>query len=188
MAGGVAVPAPTVPDPGSELVRSALGRWPTGVSVVTSRADGEDAGLTVNAFVSISLAPPLLLVSLTHDATTTPVVDRSKRFAVNLLAADQRPLSERFARTVGSAEKFAGVPLHRGLGDLPLLDGALAHLECRVTGAHDAQDHRVFLGAVERVGPLRDAPPLLFFRSQYAEPDAAGHVRLAMGPDPARQR
>ncbi len=162
-----------------------MARWPTGVSVVTTHAGGEDAGLTVNAFLSISLHPPLLLVSLTRDATSTPLLDRSGRFAVNLLAGDQRALSERFAQAVPSEEKFRGVAMRRGLGDVPLLDGALAHLECRVRSAEDVEDHRLFIGAVERVGELRDAPPLLFYRSQYGVPGEDGTVRLPMGPDGA---
>ena len=181
-------PPRTVADVDPNEFRRAMARWPTGVSVVTARSDGEDSGLTVNAFLSVSLAPPTVLVSLSHDATTTPAVERSGRFAVNVLAGGQRELSERFARTVASEEKFRGVPVHRGLGDLPLLDGALAHLECRVRSAVDASDHRLFLGTVERVGPLGDGPPLLFYRSRYGEPGPDGAVRLGTGPDPLRQR
>jgi 3-hydroxy-9,10-secoandrosta-1,3,5(10)-triene-9,17-dione monooxygenase reductase component len=160
-----------------------MGRWPTGVSVVTTRADGEDSGLTVNAFLSIALQPPLVLVSVTRDAASTPLMDRSQRFAVNLLAADQRGISERFALAVPSAQKFHDLPVHRGLGEVALLDGALTHLECSVRSAEDVEDHRLFIGLVERVGPIRDAPPLLFYRSQYALPEAEGSVRLVTGPD-----
>jgi flavin reductase (DIM6/NTAB) family NADH-FMN oxidoreductase RutF len=165
--------------------RRVMGHWPTGVSVVTTRAEGEDAGLTVNAFLSISLHPPLVLVSLTRDATSTPLIDRSGRFAVNLLAWDQRALSERFAQAIPSEQKFQGVPVHRGLRDVPLLDGAVAHLECRVRTAEDSEDHRLFIGAVERIGPIREVPPLLFYRSRYGEPDGTGLVQLATGPEPA---
>jgi|SRR5580692_914128 flavin reductase (DIM6/NTAB) family NADH-FMN oxidoreductase RutF len=168
-----------------QAFRHAMGRWATGVSVVTTHADGLDAGLTVNAFLSISLHPPLVLVSLTRDATSTPLLDRSGRFAVNVLAADQRALSERFALAVPSPEKFQGVAFQRGLGEVPLLDGALARLECRVRSAEDVEDHRLFIGVVERLGPLRDAPPLLFYRAQYGVPASDGIVRLAVGPDGA---
>jgi flavin reductase (DIM6/NTAB) family NADH-FMN oxidoreductase RutF len=163
--------------------RRAMGRWPTGVSVVTTHADGEDAGLTVNAFLSISLAPPLVLVSLTRDATSTPLMDRAGRFAVNLLAAGQRSLSERFALQVPSQEKFEGIPWHRGLGGVPLLDGALTHLECSVRSAQDVEDHRLFIGVVEQVGTLRAEAPLLYHRSQYGVPDAEGWVQLVTTPD-----
>src|SRR5580658_3537627 len=171
------------PDPPE--FRRAMARWPTGVSIVTTRADGQDSGLTVNAFLSITLRPPLVLVSLTKDAASTPLIDRSGRFVVNLLAADQRALSERFALAVPSEEKFHDVPMHRGLGEVPLLDGALVHLECRVRSAEDLEDHRLFVGVVERLGGLRDAPPLLFYRSQYGLPDPEGRVRLPTGPEMA---
>ncbi|MCI4367508.1 MAG: flavin reductase family protein [Thermoplasmata archaeon] len=163
--------------------RRAMARWPTGVSVVTTRADGQDSGLTVNALVSISLHPPLVLVSLTLDAASTPLIDRSGRFAVNFLAADQRALSERFALAVPAEQKFLEVPMHRGLGDVPLLDGAVTYLECRVRSAENVEDHRLFIGAVERLGPVREVPPLLFYHSQYGVQGMDGEVRLPHGPE-----
>lgn len=162
--------------------RSAMGRWATGVSVVTAHAAGHDAGLTVNAFLSVSLRPPVVLVSLTHDADTTPVVESSRRFGISVLASDQRALSERFAETLPSEEKFRGLAVRRGFGEVPLLEGALAHLECRLRSVEVVEDHRLLLGVVERVGPLRDAPPLLFYRSQYAVVAPDGRVSLPVGP------
>ncbi|HXQ79552.1 MAG TPA: flavin reductase family protein, partial [Thermoplasmata archaeon] len=88
---------------GSEF-RNVMARWATGVSVVTARDGPLDAGLTVNAFLSVSLAPPSVLVSLTEDSDTTPVIERTGLFAVNFLAADQRALSERFALPNSPAE------------------------------------------------------------------------------------
>jgi flavin reductase (DIM6/NTAB) family NADH-FMN oxidoreductase RutF len=165
--------------------RRAMARWPTGVSVVTTRADGQDSGLTVNAFVSISLHPPLVLVSLTLDAASTPLIDRSGRFAVNFLASDQRALSERFALNVPADQKFREVPMHRGLGEIPLLDGVVTYLECRVLSAENVEDHRLFIGAVERLGPSRDVPPLLFYHSQYGVQGTDGEVRLPTAPEGA---
>src|SRR5271157_5401314 len=125
-----------------------MGRWSTGVSVVTARDGAIDAGLTVNAFLSVSLNPPSVLVSLTMDADTTPVIERTGRFAVNFLAADQRALSERFARQVPSAEKFGGLSFHRGPGGIALLDGTLGAVECRVASQVPAYDHILFVGEV----------------------------------------
>ena len=167
-------------DPGQ--FRAAMARWPTGVSVVTTHHAGHDAGLTVNAFLSISLAPPILLISLTHDADTTPLVEAARRFAVNPLAADQRELSVRFAEAVASDRKFAGVPTTRGLGNVPLIEGALVHLECRVRSVTPVEDHRLIVGEVERVGGLRETPPLLFYRSQYGVADARGRLELPSPP------
>ena len=164
--------------------RALAARWSTGVSVVTARDGLTDAGLTVNAFLSVSLAPPSVLVSLTEDADTTPVIDRTGSFAVNLLAADQRALSERFARSVAPAEKFAGVPVHRATTGAALLNDTLGALECRVASRIPAYDHVLFVGEVVYQELGRDAPPLLFFRSAYAE--AEGSDRLHLGTRPKR--
>jgi 3-hydroxy-9,10-secoandrosta-1,3,5(10)-triene-9,17-dione monooxygenase reductase component len=163
--------------------RTLMGRWPTGVSVVTAHDASGDAGLTVNALLSISLAPPSVLVSLSSDADTLPIVERSGYFGASFLAASQQSVSERFAQTLPSVEKFAGVLLHRGPHGSPLLDGALGAVECRVTSRAPTFDHVLLVGEVvhEEVGP--DTPPLLFFRSGYAEADGPERLRL-----PSRHR
>ena len=170
-------PAPPAVDP--KAFRTVMGRWSTGVSVVTAREGSADAGLTVNAFLSVSLSPPSVLVSLTQDADTAPLIERTGRFAVNFLAADQRPLSERFARAVASAEKFVGVAVHRAPSGVALLDGTLGAVECRVASRTPVYDHVLFVGEVVHLELGRDAPPLLFFRSAYAE--AEGSDRLHLG-------
>ncbi len=170
----------------AERFRRLMARWATGVSVVTARDDGGPAGLTVNAFLSVSLVPPVLLVSVATDTDTLPVVERSGRFAVNVLGARQRALSERFARRVSSAEKFAGVPVHPGATGLPLLDGTLAAFECRLERALPAGDHRLLLGEVVAMEEGPDAPPLVFFRSGYAALGPDG--RLELPPAPPERR
>jgi flavin reductase (DIM6/NTAB) family NADH-FMN oxidoreductase RutF len=162
--------------------RDLMARWPTGVSVVTARDGVLDAGLTVNAFLSVSLTPPSVLVSLTEDADTTPVIERTGLFAVNLLAADQRPVSDRFARPVPPAEKFAGLPIHRGRTGVALLDGTLGALECRVVSRAPAYDHVLFVAEVVHSESGRDASPLLFFRSAYAEAEAGDRLHLGTRP------
>jgi len=158
--------------------RGLMARWATGVSVVTARDGPIDAGLTVNAFLSVSLTPPSVLVSLTEDADTTPVIERTGLFAVNLLAADQRPLSERFARPVPPTEKFADLPIHRGRTGLALLDGTLGAFECRVVSRSPAYDHVLFVAEVVHSELGRDTPPLLFFRSAYAEAEPGDRLHL----------
>ena len=162
--------------------RAVMGRWATGVSVVTSRAGAEDAGLTVNALLSVALEPPSVLVSLQRDVDTLPVLRRSGVFAVNLLGAKQRSLSERFARTAPSEEKFREVALHRGSTGAPLLDGALACLECRLVSMTPAFDHVLVVGEVVRIEEGADDAPLLFFRGRYAEAEAADRLRLGRRP------
>jgi len=173
----VSAPSPTA-GPVADF-RALMARWATGVAIVTARDGGTDAGLTVNALLSVSLAPPSLLISLTRDADTTPVVTRSRAFAASFLAADQRSLSERFARTLPSAEKFAGVPVHRGRTGAALLDGALGAIECRVVSITPAFDHDLVLGEVVAVELGPDRPPLVFQHSGYAEVEPDGRLRLA---------
>lgn len=161
-----------------EELRAAMRRWATGVTVVTTHHRGEDAGLTVNSFLSVALTPPIVLVSLTHDADSLPLLEGSGRFAISVLAADQQAVSERFAQAVPSPRKFEGLPFHRGLADVPLIDGAIVHIECRRRSTEVVEDHRLVLGDVERIGGFREAMPLLFLRSRYVVPDAAGAVTL----------
>lgn len=165
--------------------RALMARWATGVSVVTASDRGADAGLTVNALLSVSLAPPSVLVSLAHDTDTLPVIERSRAFGVSFLRADQRALSERFARAVPSAEKFAGVRLRRGTTGVPLLQPALGTMECRLVASTRAFDHQLLVGEVVALALGRDGVPLLFYRSGYGEEEAGGRVRL---PKARRQR
>ena len=164
-------------------LRSLMSRWATGVAVVTAHEGATDAGMTVNALISVSLNPPSVLISLTRDADTTPVVERSGIFAVSFLAADQRALSERFAKAVPTAEKFAGLAVHRGRTGAALLDGVLGTLECRVVSTTLAFDHALFLGEVIGLDLGADRPPLVFHHSGYAELDPEGRLTL---PPPRR--
>jgi 3-hydroxy-9,10-secoandrosta-1,3,5(10)-triene-9,17-dione monooxygenase reductase component len=172
-------PAPAV-DAGR--FREWMSRWATGVSVVTAHHEGVDAGLTVNAFLSVSIKPPTVLVALSDDVDTLPVLERSGAFAVNLLSADQRPLSERFARAIPSAEKFAGLAVHRGPTGSPLLGGTLGALDCRVVRRMPAVDHQLLVGEVVHLEFGPDAPPLVFYHSAYAEADPDGRLRLPSRP------
>jgi 3-hydroxy-9,10-secoandrosta-1,3,5(10)-triene-9,17-dione monooxygenase reductase component len=167
-------PAPVAP----AVFRALMARWATGVSVVTARHGGGDAGLTVNSLVSVTLTPPTVLVSLTTDADTLPVAEASGHFGVSFLAADQRVLSERFARTAERAEKFDGVAVHRGPAGSPLLDGHIGAVECRLVDRTPVHDHVLLRGEVIHTESGRDAPPLLFFRSGYASAESAELLRL----------
>jgi 3-hydroxy-9,10-secoandrosta-1,3,5(10)-triene-9,17-dione monooxygenase reductase component len=171
---------PPVPGPG---FRALMSRWATGVSVVTARDGTRDVGMTVNALLSVSLDPPSLLISLTRDADTTPVIERTGAFAVSILAADQRALSERFAKAIPPAEKFTGTPVHRRRSGAALLDGSLGCVECRVVSTTLAFDHALFLGEVVGLELGPDRTPLIFHHSGYAETDPQGWLRL---PPPRR--
>ncbi|MGA7861169.1 MAG: flavin reductase family protein [Thermoplasmata archaeon] len=164
--------------------RHLMARWATGVSVVTAREDGRDRGLTVNAFLSVSLDPPRVLVSITTDADAWPSIHRSGTFAVNVLAADQREISQRFASRVPPEEKFAGMDIHRGTTGAALLDGTVAVFECRVEQEIPAGDHTLVLGTVVALEEGADSSPLLFYRSGYAEAEPDDLMRLPRGSAP----
>jgi flavin reductase (DIM6/NTAB) family NADH-FMN oxidoreductase RutF len=150
---------------GPDEFRHVLGHFATGVTVVTTAdADGRPAGLTVSAFASVSLEPPLVLVCVDHKAQTYPTMLEGGRFAVNVLSADQAELSRRFASS--DLGKFEGVRYRRGTLDLPLLEGCLAHLECSTVNTHVNGDHTIFVGLVERAWAAT-GEPLLYYRGRY---------------------
>lgn len=147
-------------------LRAALGAFATGVTIVTTREpDGTDIGLTANSFNSVSLDPPMVLWSLSRRALSLPAFQASGHFAVHVLAADQDALSHRFA-TQGAA-KFADLPLARGAGGTPLLDGCSARFECRTAFTYDGGDHVIFVGEVLAFEHF-PRPPLLFHAGRYA--------------------
>ncbi len=149
--------------------RATLGRFASGITVLTARdAAGRDVGMTVSAFSSLSLDPPLILVCVDHAASVAPVLEHCTHFAVNVLEEEQEPLSRRFAER--EVDRFDGVAYHRGLHDLALLDGALAHLECTVHERHPAGDHTILVGRVEDAA-VGDGYPLLYFRGGYCRLD-----------------
>jgi flavin reductase (DIM6/NTAB) family NADH-FMN oxidoreductase RutF len=148
-------------------LRRVMGHFATGVTVITTlRKSGELHGLTANAFTSVSLVPPLVLVCVDKKADSYPCFDESKVFTVNILAADQEAISRRFA--VSGGEKFQGIAYRDGANGAPILEGSLGYIECRVTTAIDGGDHTIYLGEVEQA-ETREAKPLLFFRGGYRE-------------------
>jgi flavin reductase (DIM6/NTAB) family NADH-FMN oxidoreductase RutF len=148
-------------------LRRVMGHFATGVTVITTlRASGELHGLTANAFTSVSLIPPLVLVCVDKKAESYPCFEESKVFTVNILASDQEALSRRFA--VSGGEKFQGVAYRAGANSAPILEGSLAYIECRITQTIDGGDHTIYLGEVEQA-ETREVKALLFFRGGYRE-------------------
>jgi flavin reductase (DIM6/NTAB) family NADH-FMN oxidoreductase RutF len=146
-------------------LRRVMGHFATGVTVITTRdVDGKPYGLTANAVCSVSLAPPLLLVCVDKGAESHPAFVRSRLFAINILGHGHEDLSRRFA--VSGGDKFVDVPFRSGVTGLPLLEGVLAAVECRVVDVHEAGDHTIFIGEVEGL-EAAEGDPLLFFRGKY---------------------
>lgn len=147
-------------------MRAAMGRFATGVAVITTSADGVPHGMTVNSLTSVSLDPPMLLVCFTSGARTMDAVAASGRFAVNVLGARQEPVSDAFARRGEDHFDGAELPVHES--GVPLIPGALAVAVCAVDRVVDAGDHVVVFGLVEDV-EHRDGAPLLFFGGGYGD-------------------
>jgi flavin reductase (DIM6/NTAB) family NADH-FMN oxidoreductase RutF len=146
--------------------RNALGTFPTGVAVVTTRApSGAFVGLTINSFSSLSLEPPLVLWALQLASPSLGAFDRARHFAVNILAEEQVELSRRFASQVPN--KFSDLEVHAGLEGLPLIAGCAARLECRAAARHNGGDHVLFIGQVERFEYDARKRPLVFYAGRY---------------------
>lgn len=146
--------------------RAALGMFATGVTIVTARsADGQVIGLTANSFNSVSLSPPLVLWSLSRIAASLPVFSAGSHYAINVLAADQKTLADRFATR--GADRWTGVTFDQGAGGAPLLHGAAATFECFNRSRYEEGDHVIFVGEVERCTHRIGASPLLFHGGRY---------------------
>jgi flavin reductase (DIM6/NTAB) family NADH-FMN oxidoreductase RutF len=146
--------------------RQALGHFASGVTVVTTEFEGTPYGLTVSAFSSLSLRPPLVLICIDKGVGTHDAIAQAGRFAVNVLSQDQEAVSRQFATR--GPEKFAGMALTRGALRLPLLDGALARIECSLHATLDGGDHTIYVGLVEHA-EINEGPPLLYFRGGYRQ-------------------
>jgi flavin reductase (DIM6/NTAB) family NADH-FMN oxidoreductase RutF len=150
---------------GPEQFRSVMGHFATGVTVVTAATPQGPVGMTANAVCSLSLEPLLLLVAFDNEARTLPVVRETGRFGVNVLAAGQEELARLFASKTPEREKFAGVA-HTVNDGIPVIEGVLAWVGCRLERLVPAGDHTIGIGAVEAAEAGRGAP-LLWFRGRY---------------------
>jgi flavin reductase (DIM6/NTAB) family NADH-FMN oxidoreductase RutF len=148
--------------------RELLGRFATGVTVLTVRApSGDPAGMTASSLASVSLEPPLVSVCVDHAADLHDLIVASSEFVVNILESRQEELSRRFA---GEAhDRFAGVGYHIGPEGQVRLDGTLAHIECEQFATYPAGDHTIIVGRVIG-GGTREGQPLLYYRGGYATP------------------
>jgi flavin reductase (DIM6/NTAB) family NADH-FMN oxidoreductase RutF len=150
---------------GSDLYRRVCAQFCTGITVITALdEEGHPHGMTLNSFASVSLEPPLVVVSIDLRNAILGHFLTSPHFAVNVLAEDQEPLSRRFASP--SENRFHGVDWRPAESGVPLLAGALAYLECSVTKVLEVGDHSVLIGEV-RHGSYSPGKPLVFFDSSY---------------------
>lgn len=160
-------PSDSAPEPFSaDEFRAASGQFATGVTIVTARdAQGHLVGLTANSFSSVSLTPPLVLWCLSSRSSALSGFRSATHYAINVLAADQRPLAERFARK--GIDRFEGTLWRPGLTGAPVIDGAVAVFECAHHQLSEAGDHIVLIGHVEHVRRRLGAKPLIFHGSRF---------------------
>jgi flavin reductase (DIM6/NTAB) family NADH-FMN oxidoreductase RutF len=151
----------------ADTFRSVLGRFASSVTIVTTRdAEGVDHGMTVSAFCSLSLDPPMVLFCVDRVASMHEMLLAHPACGVSILSSNQEAYSRRFADQ--DNERFDGIAYSRGETGAVLLDEALAHLECRLVAHHEGGDHTVFIAEVDRAQP-RQGRPLLYYRGGYAQ-------------------
>lgn len=142
--------------------RNAMGKFATGVTVVATEVDGDVHGMTANAFMSVSLNPKLVVISIAEKAQLLEKLKQCKAFSVNILAADQEEMSMIFA---GQVKDYQAVVFDQ-LAGVPVLPGAIAQITCEVTAEHVEGDHTLFIGKVTDIH-LEDAEPLIYFSGKY---------------------
>ena len=146
-------------------LRRVMGHFATGVTIITTVSkSGQLFGLTANAFTSVSLDPPLLLISVDKKAESYPCFEESKVFTVNILSDSQEALSRKFA--VSGGNKFEGVAYHMGANGVPIILGTVGYIECRVYATYDGGDHSIYLGEILEA-EASEGKPLMFFRGGY---------------------
>jgi flavin reductase (DIM6/NTAB) family NADH-FMN oxidoreductase RutF len=147
--------------------RAVLGRFPSGVTVVTAKdQDGSDQGMTVSAFCSVSLDPPLILVCIEKSASAYKALTTAPGFIVNILSTEQEQLARRFS--IIDIDRFEGVGFTRSSSGCAILDDVLGVLECRRHSLFDGGDHTIILGEVETTR-VESGTPLLYYRGGYAQ-------------------
>lgn len=149
--------------------RSALGKFATGVTVVTARDGEENHGVTASSFNSVSMEPPLILWSIDKGANSLNAYRNAEHFVVNVLSNEQVDISNRFARR--GEDKFAGIVIEEGLGGVPKVKGAAAHFECRTWNVYEGGDHLIIVGEVMRYAYRNEGSALVFHNGRYAVPE-----------------
>jgi flavin reductase (DIM6/NTAB) family NADH-FMN oxidoreductase RutF len=170
----------------SDTFRRVMGHFVTGVTVVTALDGARPFGITVNALSSVSLDPPLVMVALDRRRFLTPIVRAAGRYAVSILSEDQQALSDCFAGAPVEPGRldFCGASWHAGPTGLPLLDGAIATLECTVVGTFSAGDHDLFIGHVDSLANDPEHPmPLIYYRRRYLRIERAETTEVEGKPE-----
>lgn len=146
--------------------KKTLSLFPTGICVITCNDNnGKPLGITVNSFNSVSLNPPLILWSINKDTHSADVFTHAENFAVNILADDQAAISNQFASNV--PDRFVGIDFKKGIADVPVLDGAVAHLQCKKWQVYDGGDHDIIIGEVIDSFTDESKNSLVYYKGNY---------------------
>lgn len=166
---GVGATTAPISDEERVWLRSMMGRFATGVTVVAARRGPLLAGMTANAIASISIDPPLMMASINAKSETHQAIIDSHAFALSVLAVGQRALADCFAQPITAAKlrRFCDAPWHEAETGSPILDGSIAYFDCRLADRYSAGDHTIFVGEIVAAGFEEDAEPLVYFGSQY---------------------
>jgi len=152
----------------SEQLRRTMRTWTTGVAVITAMYDGQQYGMTVNSFSSVSLEPPLIAVTLKQLTHTHELVVKSGEFSITVLSSDQKELADRFAGKISDIrDRFAGVPTETLVMDAPLLKGGIAYFNCRVVNSIPIGENTFFLAEVVAASGEGKSEPLVYHNRVY---------------------
>jgi 3-hydroxy-9,10-secoandrosta-1,3,5(10)-triene-9,17-dione monooxygenase reductase component len=151
--------------PDAASFRTVLGHFATGIAIITATDGGEPVGMACNSFTSVSLDPPLVAFCAAKSSTTWPRIQAAGHWAANFLTEDDEELCRLFAQK--GADRFSQVEHHPGVSGAPVLDNALAFVDCETVAEHDAGDHVIVVGRVLELGDSPHGKPLLFYRGGY---------------------
>jgi flavin reductase (DIM6/NTAB) family NADH-FMN oxidoreductase RutF len=155
-------------NPNPEEFRQVMRQWATGVTIVSVAHQGIRHGMTVNSFTSLSLHPPLVLISLEHGTRTHEILLESGIFGVTILSSHQQDISDRFAgRHTEELDRFQGLETFTLVSGVPFLTGGIAFFDCRVIHSHEAATHTIFIGDVMAMDVHPEDPPLIYFNRDY---------------------
>jgi flavin reductase (DIM6/NTAB) family NADH-FMN oxidoreductase RutF len=148
-------------------LKRAMRIYPQGVSVVTFDSSEGPTGMTVSSFTSVSLEPPLVLISIAKSSALHGAFRGAQAYAVNFLADDQKSVSDLFAGRIGARNRFEGIRFRRGVTGSPVIDGVRAVIECKAWQAYDGGDHSILVGEVVSAKVLNSKRPLVYYSQQY---------------------
>jgi len=155
----------------SKQFKNVLGCFATGVAIVTTSVNGKIHGLTVNAFTSVSLKPPLVLICIDTKAESCKLIKKSKFFTVNLLTAKQKNISKKFSDPKTKENRFDDNIWKSNVNGIPVLTNALAFIDCKVESVFLSGDHHIFVGKVIELGLNKNSKPLIYYRGKYSISD-----------------